>query len=42
LSLAFIAFGLIWLAVGTGWLAARANLLATHHAVPGTVALVHA
>ncbi|MDD2763004.1 MAG: hypothetical protein PHE83_03395 [Opitutaceae bacterium] len=37
-----MAFGLAWLAVGAVWLVARSDLLATHHAVPGTVALVHA
>jgi hypothetical protein len=40
--LAFITFGLAWLAIAAGWLAARADLLGYHHAIPGTVALVHA
>lgn len=40
--LAFIVFGLVWLGIAGGWLAARSDLLGFHHAIPGMVALVHA
>jgi hypothetical protein len=42
LPLSFITFGLVWLAVAAGWLAARVELLDFHYATPGVVALVHA
>jgi hypothetical protein len=37
-----MAFGLAWLAVAAGWLAARVELLGFHYATPGVVALAHA